>query len=63
MADEKDVDRATCWIDRALLKIAKEIAVREDKTIPEVLEKLLRPALTKLHTRLFVPSETGEAGA
>lgn len=56
-------DRTVVWIDKALVKLAKEIAAREDGTISEVVERLLKSKLVRLHTRLFIPAETGDPGS
>ncbi|MFO0806703.1 MAG: DUF6364 family protein [Gemmataceae bacterium] len=50
-------DRTAVWIDKRLVKQAKEIAAREECTISEIVEKLLRSPLSKRHARAF--AETG----
>ncbi len=50
-------DRTAVYIDKRLVKQAKEIAAREDCTISEIMEKILRSPLSKKHARTF--AETG----
>lgn len=52
-------DRTTCWLRRDYVRLAKEIAAREDDTVSEVIERLLRVPLHKQHSRLFAAPDTG----
>lgn len=63
MAEEKPLERATCWIDKTLVRMAKEIAAREEMTLSEVLERELTKPISKRHDRIFHSAEIGEAGA
>lgn len=46
-------DRTAVYIDRRLVRQAKEIAAREGTTISEIMEKLIRSPLSKRHARTF----------
>ena len=62
MPDDKKVERTACWIDKDIVRKAKEIAAREDSTISEVVERLLRSPILRRHDKLFTPVELGESG-
>lgn len=62
---DKQVERASCWIDREIHRLAKEVAVREGLSISEVIERDLETSIRRRHRKLF-PAEyadLGEAGA
>lgn len=59
MAEEKPVERATCWIDKDLVRKAKEIAAREDKSLSEVIERELAKPISRRHDRIFSPTDLG----
>lgn len=59
MAEEKALERVSCWIDRIIIRQAKEIAAREDKSLSEVLERELRSSVARRHGKLFAPADTG----
>lgn len=44
---EQEVSRKSAWIDSTLIRDAKTIAAREDVTVSEVLERILRPGMAK----------------
>ncbi len=56
-------DRMLVWLDKDLVRKAKEIAAREDTTISEVIERELAKPINRRHDKLFAPAELGEAGA
>ncbi len=49
--------RTAVWIDKSLVRQAKEIAARKDQSISELIESLLRSPLSRKHERTF--AETG----
>lgn len=60
MDDEKKLtsrDRTPVWIDRRIVRAAKEIAAREGSTISDLVEKLLRKPMAKKHDQTF--ADTG----
>jgi len=58
-------DRQQVWIDREILRQAKTIAAIEDRTLSEVLERDLRPAIRRRFEKAMerAAAELGEAGA
>lgn len=57
MASERprQPERTACWIEKTLVRLAKEVAAREEKTVSEVIERYLRAPLTRRHDALFSP--------
>lgn len=58
---EQKIERASCWIDRDLVRLAKEIAAREGISASEAIERDFAPAIQKRHRKLF-PHEYAELG-
>ena len=68
MADSRESEsppRATCWINKTMVRMAKEIAAREGITLSETIERDLNASLRRRYSRLFGVSaeEIGESGA
>lgn len=53
MAADAKIERAACWIDKRLHQMAKELAARENLSIPEVLERDLAKPITRRYEKVF----------
>lgn len=62
---QEKVERASCWIEKELVRLAKEVAAREDISVSEAIERELAGPIQRRHRKLFPAeyAELGEAGA
>ncbi len=65
MADEKQIERGSIYLDKEILKQAKTIGAHEDRPMTEVIEDALRKPLAAKYRKLAekMTVELGEAGA